>query len=78
MRAHATGVFIAPAEFSHEATWVVMKDFYENLNRLHESHWAQALDFDSYGETEKAVDESMLSTYRVDFYLPSSPTKSDA
>jgi hypothetical protein len=53
-----------------------MKDFYKILNRVHESHWGQALSFEDYNDSmESRVDDSMLSAYCMDFYLPpSSPT----
>jgi hypothetical protein len=53
-------------------------DFYGILRRLRESHWVHALNFDNLNDTESRADESLLSAYRVDFYLPSSPTKSAA
>ena len=78
MRAHATGVFIAPGDFDHLSTWNAMEDFYRMLNPLHERYWVQALNFNSYDDaTENGADESLLSAYRINFYLPSSPTKSD-
>jgi hypothetical protein len=66
-------VFIPPADFNHQTTWNAMQDFYRTLNQLHEHHWAQAMSFNNYDETENGADESMLSAYRIDFYLPSSP-----
>jgi hypothetical protein len=78
MRAHMTGAFIAPADFNHRTSWNSMKDFYGILRRLRESHWVHALNFDNLNDTESRADESLLSAYRVDFYLPSSPTKSAA
>jgi hypothetical protein len=79
MRAHATGVFTAPPEFRHEAVWVAMQDFKKKLGRMRESHWARAMDFSKSNEAENAADETTLSAFRFDdFYLPSSPTQSDA
>ncbi|KAH8990664.1 hypothetical protein EDB86DRAFT_3080297 [Lactarius hatsudake] len=78
MRAHMTGAFHAPGEFNHQITWNSMKDFYKILDQVRESHWAQALNFDDFDDTESGADESFLSACRVDFYLPSSPTKSGA
>ncbi|KAN0135021.1 hypothetical protein V8E53_007139 [Lactarius tabidus] len=76
LRAHMTGAFNAPGDFNHRTTWNPMKDFYKILNRVHESHWGQALSFEDYNDSmESHVDDSMLSAYRMDFYLPpSSPT----
>ncbi|KAH9013111.1 hypothetical protein EDB85DRAFT_2098465 [Lactarius pseudohatsudake] len=78
MRAHMTGAFHAPGDFNHRITWNSMNDFYKILDQLRESHWAQALNFDDFDDTENGADESFLSACRVDFYLPSSPTKSGA
>jgi hypothetical protein len=55
-----------------------MKDFYGILCCLCKSHWVHALNFDNLNDTESRTDESLLLAYRVDFYLPSSPTKSAA
>ncbi|KAN0130004.1 hypothetical protein V8E53_012158 [Lactarius tabidus] len=76
LRAHMTGAFNAPGDFNHWTTWNLMKDFYKILNRVHESHWGQALSFEDYNDSmESCVDDSMLSAYCMDFYLPpSSPT----
>jgi hypothetical protein len=79
MRAHAMGVFTAPPEFRHEAVWVAMQDFKKKLGRIRKSHWARAMDFDKSNKTENAANETTLLVFRFDdFYLPSSPTKSDA
>ncbi|KAI9436717.1 hypothetical protein H4582DRAFT_1816412, partial [Lactarius indigo] len=75
MRAHLTGGFNAPGDFNHRTTWNSMKDFDRILSQVSESRWAQALNFVAYDE-ENRVDESLLSAYRADFYLSSSPTKS--
>ena len=53
-----------------------MKDFYDT--QVRESHWVRALAFDDLDdgpdEPESHLDESMLSAFRTEFYLPlSSP-----
>ena len=73
MRAHLTGVFIAPDEFNHKTTWNSLRDFHRTLNRLCEHHWEQILNYNDLDESENVADESMLSACRIDFYLPSSP-----
>ncbi|KAN0134486.1 hypothetical protein V8E53_007632 [Lactarius tabidus] len=80
LRAHATGAFNAPSDFNHLTTWNSMKDFYKILGRVRESHWKQAMTFDSFDDDdmECRIDESMLSAYCADFYLPSSSPTHDA
>ncbi|KAI9452657.1 hypothetical protein BJY52DRAFT_1190152 [Lactarius psammicola] len=75
MRAHMTGAFNPPSDFNHRTTWNAMKDFYRILDQISESRWAQALNFANNDDTESCVNESLLSAYRIDFYIPSSPTK---
>jgi len=65
-----------PGDFNHQATWRAMADFYKLFNRTRPSHWEDALKFDNEEDTEDRVDDSMLSAYRTDIFLPSSPTKS--
>ncbi len=75
MRAHLTGGFNAPGDFNHRTTWNSMKDFDRILDRVSESRWARALNFVDC-DIENRIDESLLSAYRANFYLSSSPTKS--
>ncbi|KAF8259013.1 hypothetical protein EI94DRAFT_1790722 [Lactarius quietus] len=52
-------------------------DFYTMMKRACESHWKQALNFSSSDDiAERCADESLLSAFRADFFLPPSPTKS--
>ncbi|KAH8985195.1 hypothetical protein EDB92DRAFT_2029478 [Lactarius akahatsu] len=73
MRAHLTGRFNAPGDFNHQTSWNAMKDFDRILDQVSESRWARALDFVDCNKEN--LDESVLSAYRADFYLSSSPTK---
>ena len=78
MRAYLTGAFHTPGDFDHKTTRKSMKDFYDTLNQVRESHWVRALAFDDLDdgpdEPESHLDESMLSAFRTEFYLPlSSP-----
>ncbi|KAI9435240.1 hypothetical protein BJY52DRAFT_1197719 [Lactarius psammicola] len=75
MRAHMTGAFNPPSDFNHRTTWNAMKDFYRILDQISESRWARALNFANNDDTESCVNESLLSAYHIDFYIPSSPTK---
>ncbi|KAH9024049.1 hypothetical protein EDB85DRAFT_2182811 [Lactarius pseudohatsudake] len=78
MRAHLTGAFRAPSDFNHRTTWNSMKDFYRILDQISESRWMQALNFTDCDDIENPMDESLLSAYRIDIYIPSSPTKPGA
>ncbi|KAF8260234.1 hypothetical protein EI94DRAFT_1706462 [Lactarius quietus] len=78
MRTYVMGEFIAPGEFDYPNIWNAMQDFYGILNKLHEHHWVQILNFNSYEEVENGADETLLSAFHIDFYLPSSRLKSDA
>ncbi|KAH9029570.1 hypothetical protein EDB85DRAFT_2147190 [Lactarius pseudohatsudake] len=80
MRAHITGAFHSPSDFNHRTMWNSMKDFFQILNQVSASRWTQALDFTGYDDTENPnhIDESLLSAYRINFYIPSSPAKSGA
>jgi hypothetical protein len=50
-----------------------MKHFYQSLGRVREGQWMQILSFEDDFITECHADESLLSAYCVDFYIPSSP-----
>ena len=70
MRAHSTGVFNAPGDFDQKTLWNPIRDFYKKISGVGEIHWAQALTFEDCAEF--GVDESLLSAYRNDFFIPSS------
>ena len=54
--------------------WNSMQDYYKILGRVCESCWEQALTFENSDDAaESHIDESMLSAYHIDFYLPSTP-----
>ncbi|KAH9178032.1 hypothetical protein EDB89DRAFT_2064412 [Lactarius sanguifluus] len=80
MRAHITGAFHAPSDFNHRTMWNSMKDFFQILDQVSESRWTQALNFTGYNDAENSnhIDESLLSAYHTNFYIPSSPAKSGA
>ena len=52
-----------------------MNDYYGILDGVGQSHWARALNFDDHDNTESHADESLLSAYRANFFVPSSPMK---
>ncbi|KAH9083726.1 hypothetical protein EDB83DRAFT_2309653 [Lactarius deliciosus] len=55
-------------------------NFFQILDQVSKSHWTQALNFTGYDDTENLnnIDESLLSAYHTNFYIPSSPTKPGA
>ncbi|KAH8979009.1 hypothetical protein EDB86DRAFT_3089646 [Lactarius hatsudake] len=70
MRAHMTGAFHAPGEFNHQITWNSMKDFYKILDQVHESHWAQALKFDDFDDTETPQSLGLsIAHYFVSYFV---------
>ena len=64
-----TGAFHTPSDFDQNTTCKLMKDFYHNLNGLHESHLEQALTLESLDDgmdgTECHHDKSMLSLFCI-------------
>ena len=70
------GAFNTPSDFNHWSTWNSMKDFFKVLDKVRESRWEEALNFNDEDDTDGHINESLLSAYRVDFYLSSSPTRS--
>jgi hypothetical protein len=75
MKAHVTGIFNPPGDFDHKSCWNSMKHFYQCLGWLPEVCWVQVLSFEDGVEMAFGADESLLSAYCMDFYVPSSPTK---
>jgi hypothetical protein len=73
MRAHVTGVFSPPSDFDHKTCWNTMRQFYQSLGMLHKPQWMKILHFEDDAIMESRADESLLSAYRMDFYIPSSP-----
>ena len=55
-----------------------MKTFFGHVDRLSERHWGLILnvksDFEESDE-DVGVDQSMISAYHTDLYIPSSPLK---
>ncbi|KAF8266370.1 hypothetical protein EI94DRAFT_1803221 [Lactarius quietus] len=76
IRAYTTGVFNTPGDFNHQSTWRAMKDFYRMFEKTRPYHWEDVLTFDDHDDPEDHIDDSTLSAYCADFFLPSSPTKS--
>ena len=75
MKAHQTVIPSVPKVFNHQNIWSSMNDYYGILDGVGQSHWARALNFDDHDNTESHADESLLSAYRANFFVPSSPMK---
>ena len=72
------GTFVQPSQFSHECSWQAMKTFFGHVDRLSERRWGLILDVKSdveESDEDVGVDQSMISAYRADLYIPSSPLK---
>ena len=78
--AHLQGTFVQPPKFGHENYWQPIQDFSNHIDRLSENRWACVLDFKGGNGVEdddevEGGDRTMISAYRADFYIPSSPQK---
>ena len=71
MRAHSMGVFNPPGDFDQKTHWNPIRAFYTKISGVGEIHWVRALTFEDC-VTGFGVDESLLSAYRDDFFIPSS------
>ncbi|KAF8256387.1 hypothetical protein EI94DRAFT_1711676 [Lactarius quietus] len=76
MRAYTTGVFNPPGDFNQRTSWPAMQTFYLGFDRVHDFQWAEALDFNETKNIESpCTNQSLLSAFHMDFYIPSSPQK---
>ena len=71
------GRFDPPRKFTHEEHWQMIQVFYGHIDRLSERRWKLALQcvenrYDGNNEALHA-DESMISAFRADLYIPESP-----
>ena len=79
--AHKNGAFVAPPPFNHKNCWKPLGDFFANVNKVKEERWASILctqgpDEDEMdGDSDTRANESMISAFRADMYIPSSPLK---
>jgi hypothetical protein len=64
----------------HEKYWRPLQVFYGHIDCLSERRWKLVLEFESSdGNNEDSsshADESLISAYRADLYIPVSPEKS--
>ena len=78
-----TGAFVAPPLFNQRNCWKPLGDFFANINKVKEERWASILhirgpdgdEMESDNDTQARVNESMISAFRADMYIPSSPLK---
>ncbi len=77
--AHLSGFFVKPPLFDHNHCWRPLEDFFRNLNRVKPEHWVTLLQFFDPNVIDAAEDDqgdrSMISAYRADMFIPSSPIK---
>ena len=79
--AHKNGAFVVPPPFNQRNCWKLLGDFFANINKVKEERWASILriqgpDKDKTdGDSDTRANESMISAFRVDMYIPSSPLK---
>ena len=70
-----------PPPFNQRNCWKPLGDFFANINKVKEEWWASILciqepDEDKMeGDNDAQANESMISAFRVDMYIPSSPLK---
>ena len=78
-----TGAFVMPPLFNQSNCWKPLGVFFANINKVKEDRWASILhirgsdgdEMDGYNNTQAQVNESMISAFRADMYIPSSPLK---
>ena len=82
--AHKTGAFVIPPLFNQSNCWKPLGDFFANINKVKEDRWVSILlsirkpdgdEMDSDDNAQARVNESMISAFRADMYIPSSPLK---
>ena len=80
--AHKNGAFVAPPQFNQKNCWKPLGDFFANINRVKEEQWASILciqgpneDSEMDGGGDARANESMISAFHADMYIPSSPLK---
>ena len=76
--AHKNSVFVAPLLFNQRNCWKLLRDFFANINKVKEEQWLhiQGPDEDEMdSDADARANESMISAFRVDMYITSSPLK---
>ena len=79
--AHKNGAFVAPPPFNHKNYWKPLGDFFANVNKVKEEWWASILctqgpdEDETDGDSDTRANESMISAFRADMYILSSPLK---
>ena len=79
--AHKNGAFVAPPPFNQKNCWKPLGDFFPNINKVKEERWASILrvqgpdEDETDGDSDARANKSMISAFRVDMYIPSSPLK---
>jgi len=79
--AHKNGAFVAPPPFNHKNCWKPLGDFFANVNKVKEERWVSILctqgpdEDETDSDSDTQANKSMISAFRADMYIPSSPLK---
>jgi hypothetical protein len=76
--AFATGTYAEPPLFAHKNCWRPLQVFLGHVDRVSERRWGLILELEKNTATEEEDvygDQSAISAYRKDLYIPSSPQK---
>ena len=83
--AHISGTYTSPPHFNYDYCWKPLRDFFKNIDKIKEDRWAMVLQVRSNNEGEQGdvasdgdsvhANQSMISAYRAEMYVPSSPIK---
>lgn len=80
LAAHFSGAYVAPPPFAHQHYWQPLAMFLSKVDRVSERRWKEILMFghasdDDDADSELRADQSTISAFRADLYIPSSPLK---
>jgi hypothetical protein len=74
--AFAKGTYVKPKPFAHEYVWHPLQIFLGHVDRISERRWRLILDSrKNDSEEDIQADESMISAFRGELYIPLSPQK---
>ena len=78
-------LYTSPPHFNYDNCWKPLGDFFKNINKIKEDRWAMLLQVRSNNERDQDDmasdgdsvhgDQSMISAYCAEMYVPSSPIK---
>lgn len=83
--AHISGTYMSPPRFNYDYCWKPLEDFFKNVDKIKVDRWAMLLQVRSNNESEQDdvasdgdsdhANQLMISAYRAEMYVPSSPIK---